>query len=198
VCIPTKRAVSKVLSVNAVAAPVETIEKPSTKKTATKKTVVITGASSGLGLATAKSLAETGEWHVIMACRDFLKAERAAKKAGMSKENYTVIHCDLASLESVRHFVDNFRRTDRQLDVLVCNAAVYFPTAKEPTYSAEGIELSVATNHLGHFLLARLLLNDLEKAEKESPKRLIIVGSITGKKSQATCSGTSVPGQVVA
>ncbi|KAK1380461.1 hypothetical protein POM88_027205 [Heracleum sosnowskyi] len=57
------------------------------KKTLRKGSVIIIGASSGLGLATAKALAETGKWHVIMACRDFLKAERAAKSAGMPKEN---------------------------------------------------------------------------------------------------------------
>ncbi|AEE85342.1 putative protochlorophyllide reductase [Arabidopsis thaliana] len=149
------------------------------KKTLRKGNVVVTGASSGLGLATAKALAETGKWNVIMACRDFLKAERAAKSVGMPKDSYTVMHLDLASLDSVRQFVDNFRRTETPLDVLVCNAAVYFPTAKEPTYSAEGFELSVATNHLGHFLLARLLLDDLKKSDYPS-KRLIIVGSITG------------------
>lgn len=149
------------------------------KKTLRKGSVIVTGASSGLGLAAAKALAETGKWHVIMACRDFLKAERAAKSAGIAKENYTIMHLDLASLDSVRQFVDNFRRSDRPLDVLVCNAAVYFPTAKEPTYSADGFELSVGTNHLGHFLLSRLLLDDLNKSDYPS-KRLIIVGSITG------------------
>lgn len=149
------------------------------KKTLRKGCVIVTGASSGLGLATAKSLAETGKWHVIMACRDFLKAERAAKSAGISKDNYTIMHLDLASLDSVRQFVDNFRRSGRPLDVLVCNAAVYFPTAKEPTFTADGFELSVGTNHLGHFLLSRLLLDDLNKSDYPS-KRLIIVGSITG------------------
>lgn len=149
------------------------------KKTLRKGSVIITGASSGLGLATAKALAETGKWHVIMACRDFLKAERAAKSAGMPKENYTIMHLDLASLDSVRQFVETFRRSERPLDVLVCNAAVYFPTAKEPTYTADGFELSVGTNHLGHFLLSRLLLDDLNKSDYPS-KRLIIVGSITG------------------
>ena len=150
------------------------------KKTLRKGSVIITGASSGLGLATAKALAETGKWHVIMACRDFLKAERAAKSAGMEKENYTIMHLDLASLESVRQFVDSFKQSGRPLDVLVCNAAVYQPTAKVPTYSAEGIEISVATNHLGHFLLARLLLHELDKSDYPS-RRMIIVGSITGK-----------------
>ncbi|KHG01730.1 Protochlorophyllide reductase, chloroplastic [Gossypium arboreum] len=152
---------------------------PQGKKTLRKGNVIITGASSGLGLATAKALAETGEWHVIMACRNFLKAEKAAKSVGITKENYSVMHLDLASLESVRQFADTFRRSGRPLDALVCNAAVYLPTAKEPTYTAEGFELSVGTNHLGHFLLARLLLDDLKQSDYPY-KRLIIVGSITG------------------
>lgn len=152
---------------------------PEGKKTLRKGTVIVTGASSGLGLATAKSLAETGKWHVILACRDFLKTERAAKSAGIPKENYTIMHLDLASLDSVRQFVDNFRRSGRPLDVVVCNAAVYQPTAKEPSFTAEGFELSVGINHLGHFLLSRLLLDDLNKSDYPS-KRLIIVGSITG------------------
>ncbi|KAK7324592.1 hypothetical protein VNO77_28279 [Canavalia gladiata] len=152
---------------------------PEGKKTLRKGSVVITGASSGLGLATAKALAETGKWHIIMACRDYLKAARAAKSAGMAKENYTIMHLDLASLDSVRQFVDTFRRSGMPLDVLVCNAAVYLPTAKEPTFTAEGFELSVGTNHLGHFLLARMMLEDLNKSDYPS-KRLIIVGSITG------------------
>ncbi|PIA43483.1 hypothetical protein AQUCO_01900108v1 [Aquilegia coerulea] len=149
------------------------------KKTLRTGSVIITGASSGLGLASAKALAETGKWHVIMACRDFLKAERAAKSAGIAKENYTIMHLDLSSLESVKQFVDNFRRSGRPLDALVCNAAVYQPTAKEPTFTADGFELSVGTNHLGHFLLSRLLLDDLKQSDYPS-KRLIIVGSITG------------------
>lgn len=152
---------------------------PEEKKTLRKGNVIITGASSGLGLATAKAIAETGKWHVTMACRDFLKAERAAKSVGIEKENYTVMHLDLASLDSVRQFVDNFRLSGRPLDVLVCNAAVYLPTAKEPTFTAEGFELSVGTNHLGHFLLSRLLLDDLKKSDSPQ-KRLVIVGSITG------------------
>lgn len=97
----------------------------------------------------------------------------------MARKNYSIMHLDLASLDSVRQFVDNFRQSERPLDVLVCNAAVYQPTAKTPTFSADGFEISVATNHLGHFLLSRLLLEELNKSDYPS-KRLIIVGSITG------------------
>lgn len=149
------------------------------KKVLRKGVVVVTGASSGLGLAAAKALAETGKWHVIMACRDFLKTEKAAKSVGMPKENYSIMHLDLASLDSVRQFVENFKQSGMALDVLVCNAAIYRPTARQPTYTADGYEMSVGVNHLGHFLLARLLLEDLQKSDYPS-KRLIIVGSITG------------------
>ena len=76
------------------------------------------------------------------------------------------MHLDLASLDSVRTFVDNFRAAKRPLDVLVCNAAIYLPTAKEPSFTADGFEMSVGTNHLGHFLLASLLLEDLKKKSK--------------------------------
>ncbi len=76
------------------------------------------------------------------------------------------MHLDLACLDSVRSFVDNFRASGRPLDVLVCNAAIYLPTAKEPSFTADGFEMSVGTNHLGHFLLASLLLEDLEKKSK--------------------------------
>nr|QPO14977.1 POR [Hosta plantaginea] len=163
----------------ATAAPSVNRSAPEGKKTLRKGNVVITGASSGLGLATAKALAETGKWNVIMACRDFLKAEKAAKSAGMPKDNYSIMHLDLASLDSVRQFVSNLKRSGLPLDVLVCNAAVYQPTASEPSYTADGFEMSVGVNHLGHFLLARLLLDELKESDHPSP-RLIIVGSITG------------------
>lgn len=73
------------------------------------------------------------------------------------------MHLDLASMQSVRDFVKHFRASGMPLDALVCNAAVYLPNDKTPTYTADGFELTLATNHLGHFLLARLLLDDLEK-----------------------------------
>ncbi|KAF8065757.1 hypothetical protein HT031_002817 [Scenedesmus sp. PABB004] len=151
----------------------------SSKMTNAKPTVVITGASSGLGLNAAAHLAKSGDWHVVMACRDFSKAESAAKRLGLPAGSYTVMHLDLASLNSVRSFVDAFRASGSRIDALVCNAAVYLPTAKEPTFTPDGFELSVGTNHLGHFLLANLLMDDLNKSPSEHP-RMIIVGSITG------------------
>lgn len=60
----------------------------------------------------------------------------------------TIMHLDLSSLDSVRQFVDAFNNSGIPLDVLVANAALYLPTATEPTYNADGYEISVATNHL--------------------------------------------------
>ncbi|MCX7595523.1 MAG: protochlorophyllide reductase [Fischerella sp.] len=141
-----------------------------------KSTVIITGASSGVGLYGAKALAQRG-WHVVMACRDLAKAEKAAQTVGIPKDSYTIVHIDLASLESVRQFVNNFRATGKPLDALVCNAAIYMPLLKEPLRSPEGYELTVATNHLGHFLLCNLMLEDLKKSAAEP--RLVILGTVT-------------------
>ncbi len=140
-----------------------------------KSTVVITGTSSGVGLYAAKALAQRG-WHVVMACRDIPKTEQAARTVGMSPDSYTIIHIDLASLESVRKFVTEFRARGNSLDALVCNAAIYMPLLKEPLRSPEGYELTVATNHLGHFLLCNLMLEDLKQS---SDPRLVILGTVT-------------------
>ncbi|MBF2028821.1 MAG: protochlorophyllide reductase [Oscillatoriales cyanobacterium C42_A2020_001] len=142
-----------------------------------KPTVVITGASSGVGLYAAKAFVDRG-WFVVMACRDIPKTEKAAESLGISHDNYSIIHIDLASLESVRQFVKDFRATGRSLNALVCNAAIYMPLLKEPLRSPEGYELNVATNHLGHFLLANLMLEDLKNSPAED-KRLVILGTVT-------------------
>ena len=140
-------------------------------------TVIITGASSGVGLYAAKALCQRN-WHVVMACRDLQKAEAAAQSLGMNPANYTLMHIDLGSLESVRQFVSAFRSSGRSLDALLCNAATYLPRLKQPMRSPEGYEISVATNHLGHFLLCNLLLEDLQKSSALE-KRLIILGTVT-------------------
>jgi len=113
-----------------------------------------------------------------MACRNLSKAETAAQSVGIPQESYTILPLDLASLESVRQFVDKFRASGRSLDALVCNAAVYLPLLKEPMRSAEGYELSVATNHLGHFLLCNLMLEDLNQSDYPD-RRLVILGTVT-------------------
>lgn len=140
-------------------------------------TVVVTGASSGVGLYAAKALANRG-WHVVMACRNLPKTEKAADQVNIPKDKYSIINLDLASLDSVRQFVQDFRATGKSLDALVCNAAVYLPLEKEPQRSKEGYELSVATNHLGHFLLCNLMLEDLRKSLARE-KRLVILGTVT-------------------
>lgn len=143
----------------------------------TKPTVVITGASSGVGLYAAKSLIDRG-WYVVMACRNIEKAQKAADSLKFKPYNYTIMEIDLASLESVRKFVKQFRLRGLSLDALVCNAAIYMPLLKKPLRSPEGYELSVATNHLGHFLLANLMLEDLKKSTF-ADRRLVILGTVT-------------------
>jgi protochlorophyllide reductase len=150
--------------------------------TSSLPTVIITGASSGVGLYGAAALARRG-WHVIMACRDVAKGERAAAALGMDRSRYEVMPIDLGVQASVRAFVDAFRATGRPLDALVCNAAVYLPRLTEPMRSPEGYEISVATNHFGHFLLANLLLPDLERSTHAS-RRLIILGTVTANAAE--------------
>jgi len=142
-----------------------------------KPTVVVTGASSGVGLYAAKALAHRG-WHVVMACRDLLKTAKAVESVGMPQDSYTIMPIDLGSLGSVRKFVNDFRASRKSLDALVCNAAIYMPLLKEPLRSPEGYELNVATNHLGHFLLCNLMLEDL-KNSTYGDRRLVILGTVT-------------------
>lgn len=142
-----------------------------------KPTVIITGASSGVGLQAARALAEKG-WFVVMACRNLDKTHKMAKEVGIATQNYQAIHLDLADFDSVRKFVQDFRASGRKLDALVCNAAVYYPILKEPIRNKDGYEITVATNHLGHFLLCNLMLEDLQKSGNPEP-RLVILGTVT-------------------
>lgn len=142
-----------------------------------QKTVVITGTSSGVGLYAAKALAQRG-WYVIMACRDIPKTEAAAQEVGIPKDSYTIMPIDLADLASVRKFVQNFRASGRSLEALVVNAAIYMPLLKEPLRSPEGYELSMATNHLGHFLLCNMILEDMKKSTYPD-RRMVILGTVT-------------------
>jgi len=144
-----------------------------------KKLVVITGASSGLGRSTTIALAKTGKYHIVMACRDVEKAKKVAKEAGLSENSYTVMKLELANLQSVRDFVANLKafKSARPLTHLICNAAVYKPASPEPEWTDDGFEMSMGVNHLGHFMLVNLLLDDLSRAKGA---RVCIVGSVTG------------------
>ncbi len=145
-------------------------------------TVMITGASSGVGLHAAKALVDRG-WHVVMACRDVPKAQAAARALAISDVALTHLQVDLGDLSSVRRLVEAFHATGRPLDALVCNAAVYKPRLKEPERSPEGYELSMATNHFGHFLLIHLLLEDLKRSSHPS-RRLVILGTVTANSKE--------------
>eukprot|EP00982_Pelagococcus_subviridis_P015674 31418-Pelagococcus_subviridis.AAC.7 len=118
-----------------------------------------------------------------MACRSVEKAEREAKRLGFDKSKYTVMELELGSLENVRSFVKKFRgngKLCKNLQTLICNAAIYYPNAVEPTFTQDGFEETVGVTHLGHFLLSNLLLRDLVAADDLGiDKRLCIVGSVT-------------------
>ena len=148
-------------------------------KIGNRKLTVITGASSGLGLNCAATLAKTGRHFVVMAVRDVEKGKRVAKEFGMPEGSYVVMKLELGSLQSVRDFVSNLKafKSIRPVDNLICNAAVYKPTDPEPAWTDDGFEQSMGINHFGHFLLANLMVDDMAKAKGA---RMCIVGSITG------------------
>jgi protochlorophyllide reductase len=148
--------------------------------TSTKQLAIVTGASSGVGLYSTQALIAKG-WQVIMACRNMEKASQAAHDLGLPTDAYEIMHLDLGSLSSVRTFHAAFRAQNRTMDTLICNAATYLPQLKQPARSPEGFEISVATNYLGHFLLANLMLEDLQKSP--SP-RLITLGTVTANSEE--------------
>ncbi len=118
---------------------------------------VVTGANSGLGLATTRALARKGG-HVILAVRDEAKGHRAAAEITSEQPDAVleVRRLDLADLASVRAFADRLRADHPRLDVLVNNAGVMAPPR---SLSAQGHESQFACNHLGHFALTGLLLD---------------------------------------
>lgn len=122
----------------------------------TGRTFVVTGASSGLGVETARALANSGA-HVILAVRELAKGLRTADdlRAGGRGVSLEVEALDLADLASVRAFADRYRARHGRLDGLVNNAGVM---SLPRQVSVDGFELQFATNHLGHFALTTLLL----------------------------------------
>jgi protochlorophyllide reductase len=146
-------------------------------------TVLITGTTSGVGLNAAKALADRG-WHVVTANRDPVRAAAAAETLGIPHCQLTHLRIDLGDLDSVRVGVETLVASlGRPLDALVINAAVYKPRLKAPERSPQGYEISMATNHLGHFLLIQLLLPDLQRSTHPS-RRLVVLGTVTANSKE--------------
>ena len=141
--------------------------------TATSKVIVITGANSGIGKETARALAAQGHT-IIMACRDVARAETARQDiiATSSNDKVIVLPLDLASFQSIHAFAEAFSSRFDHLDILINNAGL-IPFGKEMT--ADGFEMQIGVNHLGHFLLTHLLLPQLKVADHA---RIINVASM--------------------
>jgi NAD(P)-dependent dehydrogenase (short-subunit alcohol dehydrogenase family) len=121
---------------------------------------VVTGANSGLGLATARGLARAGA-RVVLACRNVEKGEAARREieAAAPGAPLELESLDLASLDSVAQFADRFRAGHDGLDLLINNAGVM---ASPRRRTADGFELHFGTNHLGHFALTARLIGAME------------------------------------
>jgi NAD(P)-dependent dehydrogenase (short-subunit alcohol dehydrogenase family) len=137
------------------------------------KTVIITGANSGIGFYTALGLAKLGAT-VIVAGRNKERIDDAIQ--AIEKETITgtvspgII--DLASLNSVRKFANEFNKTYTKLDILINNAGVMMPPESK---TKEGFELQFGVNFLGHFLLTDLLYNKLKSTQNS---RVVTISSI--------------------
>jgi NAD(P)-dependent dehydrogenase (short-subunit alcohol dehydrogenase family) len=127
------------------------------------RTAVVTGANSGLGLVAARELARAGA-DVVLACRNTEKGAAALEsiRADVPDAKVAVEALDLSSLDSVRDFAGRFATGHETLDLLINNAGVMAPPRRE---TADGFELQLGTNHLGHFALTGLLLGKLEGRE---------------------------------
>ncbi|WP_405797543.1 oxidoreductase [Streptomyces sp. NBC_01506] len=143
---------------------------------------VVTGANSGLGLATTRAIARRGG-QVILAVRDEAKGRRAVADitAGQPGARLEVRQLDLADLESVRSFADRLRADHSRLDVLVNNAGLMAPPR---SLSPQGHESQFACNHLGHFALTGLLLGALTAGGGGAGRdpRVVTVSSVNHRK----------------
>jgi NAD(P)-dependent dehydrogenase (short-subunit alcohol dehydrogenase family) len=138
----------------------------------TGRVVLVTGASSGLGLAAAEGFARLGATVWLLA-RGQERTERARRQvvARSGNDDVRVALCDLSDLEAVRDFARHFSGEATRLDVLVNNAGALPDTR---TLSPDGVELTFATNVLGPFLLTNLLTGLLERS---APARIVNVSS---------------------
>lgn len=134
---------------------------------------LVTGGNRGLGRAAAEKLARQGLSVVITSRRQEEGDQAAAEIRGhVAGADVTAMALDLSSMASVRAFAAAFRERFDHLDVLLCNAGI-LQQSPERLLSAEGHEVTFATNHLGHFLLVNLLLDVI----KASATRVVVVSS---------------------
>ena len=136
-----------------------------------ERTVVVTGGNTGIGKATAEALARQG-WRVYVASRSRDKGEAAVAsiKAAAGSDSVFFLALDLADLSSVRSCAEAFLARGEPLHVLVNNAGV----AGVRGLTKQGFELIFGVNHLGHFVLAQLLLDRLTSS---APARVVTVAS---------------------
>ncbi len=142
------------------------------------KTILITGANDGIGRATAERLAARGA-HIVLACRDDAKAQRAAKEIMEVTGNHHIdtLPLDLSDLASVKAASEEFLAEHPKVDVLINNAGVYTDSLE---LSKDGYELQFAVNYLGHYLLTLNLLPAVQCCRQCS--RVINVSSALHKK----------------
>lgn len=136
------------------------------------KTVIITGANCGLGKVTARELVKR-KARVIMACRDMQKAAKTAIdiRRSTTEGELVIKKLDLASLRSIEAFAKEILADEPKIDVLINNAGVCrCPLSR----TADGFEMQMGVNHLGHFHLTNLLL---DKLKESSPCRVVVVSS---------------------
>ncbi|RSK46081.1 SDR family oxidoreductase [Hymenobacter perfusus] len=139
---------------------------------------LVTGATSGIGEVTARELVQQG-YHVVLLARNATKAARTRQqlqKLAQPGTRVDVLLCDLSDLSQVRRAAEEFNQRYARLDVLVNNAGLVFGAERET--SVNGHEMTLATNHLGPFLLTSLLL---EKLRQSSAARIINVASMAHK-----------------
>jgi NAD(P)-dependent dehydrogenase (short-subunit alcohol dehydrogenase family) len=138
------------------------------------RVAMITGGNSGIGFATASKLTAQG-FHVILASRNQQTSAQAIERMRATNPQASVesIPLDLASFASVRECTAEFQGRGYPLHVLINNAGGSI-SGKQASFSADGFELTFATNHLGHFLLTNLLLDNLKHSV---PARVITVSS---------------------
>jgi len=140
------------------------------------KNVIITGANTGLGFATAISIAGKGA-NVIMACRSQKRASDAKKQILLQhpQAKIDIILIDLGKLSSIKEFVKEYKEKYTSLDILINNAGVMITPYMK---TSDGFEFQNGINHLGHFALTAQLF-DLLKNTKNS--RLVVISSIAHK-----------------